>query len=78
MCRLSGKSSETLMHLSSGCPVLAKLKYRIRHDIVGRHIHWLSLKIYGIPARNKWYSHVLNVVTDRQTDRQAGRQAGTN
>ena len=47
MCRLCGKSGETVMHLSSGCPVLGKLKYRIRHDIVGKHIHWLYLSSMG-------------------------------
>ena len=64
MCRLCGESSETVMHLSSGCPVLAKSKYQIRHDIVGKHIHWLLLKKYEIPTGNKWYSHVPNVVTE--------------
>ena len=41
------------MHLSSGCPVLAKSKYRIRHDIVGKYIHRLLLKKCGIPTGNK-------------------------
>ena len=63
-CRLCGESSETVMHLSSGFPVLTKLKYRIRHDIVGKHIHRLLLKEHGIPTGNKWYSHVINVVTE--------------
>ena len=63
MCRLCGESSETVMHLSSGCPVLAKSKYRIRHDVIGKHIHWLLLKKHGTPTGNKWYSHVPNVVT---------------
>ena len=39
MCRLCGKLSEKVMHLSSGFLVLTKSKYRIRHDIVGKHIH---------------------------------------
>ena len=65
MCRLCVASSEKVMHLSSGCPVLGKSKYRIRHDIVSRHIHWLLLKKYRIPRGNKWYSHVANVVTER-------------
>ena len=65
MCRLCGKSSETVMHLSSGFPVLAKLKYRIRHDIEDKHIHSLLLKKYGILAGNEWYSHVPNVVIER-------------
>ena len=64
VCRLFGESSETLMYLSSGCPMLAKLKYRIQHDIGGKHIHWLLLKKHGIPTGNKWYSHVPNVVTE--------------
>ena len=53
MCRLCGESRETVMHLSSGCPVLAKSKYRIQHDVVGKHIHCLLLKKHGIPTRNK-------------------------
>ena len=65
MCRLCGESSETVMHLIRSCPVLAKLKYPTRHDIVGQHIHWLLFKKYRIPAGNKWYSHAPNVVTER-------------
>ena len=56
MCRLCGESSEMVMHLSNGCSVLAKSKYRIRHDIVGEHIHWLLLKKHEIPTGNQWYS----------------------
>ena len=66
MCRLCGESSETVMHLSKSCPVLTKSKYRIRHDIVGKHIHWLLLKKHGIPTGNERYGNVPNVVT--QTD----------
>ena len=64
MCRLCGESSETVMHLNSGCPLLAKSKYRIRHDIVGKHIHWLLLKKHRITTGNLRYSHVPNVVTE--------------
>ena len=53
MCRLCGESSETVMHFSSSCPGLAKSKYRILHDIVGKHMHWLLLKKYVIPTGNK-------------------------
>ena len=65
MCRLCRESSETVVHLSSGFSVLAQLKYRIRHDIVGKHIYWLLLKHYGMPSENEWYRHVPNVVTER-------------
>ena len=64
MCGLCAESSETVMHLNSGCPVFAKLKCQIRHDIVGKRTHLLLLKIHGIPTGNKWYSHVPNVVTE--------------
>ena len=65
MCMLYGKSRETVMHLSSGCPMLAKSKYRIQHNTMDKHIHWLLLMKYGIPAGNEWYSRVPNVVTER-------------
>ena len=65
VCRLCGESSETVMHLCISCPVLAKSKYRIRYDVVGKHVHWMLLKKRRIPTGIKWYSHVTNVVTDR-------------
>ena len=40
ICRLYGESSDMVMHLSSGCLVLAKSKYGIRHDITGKHVRW--------------------------------------
>ena len=60
-----GCVANQLWLVSSGCPVLAKSKYPIRHDIIrqGKHIHWLLLKKHGIPTENMWYSHVPNVVT---------------
>ena len=64
ICRLCGEFSETVFNLSSGCLVLPKSKYRILHDIEGKHIHWLLLKKYEIPAENEWYSHLPNVVTE--------------
>ena len=65
MCMLCGELNETVMHLSSGCLLLAKPKYLIRDDIVAKHIQCLLLKKYGIPEGNEWHNHVLNVVTDR-------------
>ena len=47
------------------CPALAKLKYRILHDIVDKHIHWLLLKKCVLPSGNKWYNHVPIVVIKR-------------
>ena len=65
ICKLCGKSSEMVVHLISGCPVLAKSKYETQHDIMGKQIHCLLLKKHGIPTGNKWYSHVPKVKTER-------------
>ena len=53
MCRLCGESTETVRHLSSSCPALATSKYRIRHGILGKHIHWLVLRKFGFPTKTK-------------------------
>ena len=42
--------------------MLAKSKYQIRHDIVGKEIHWFLLKKHGIPTGNN--IHVPNVATE--------------
>ena len=36
---------------------------------MGKYIHWLLLKKYGIPTGNKWYNHVPNVVLERDDDK---------
>ena len=40
-------------------------------NIVGKHIHCLLLKKLGIPTGNKWYRHVLNVITETDDDKVA-------
>ena len=57
-CRLCGAPNETVMHIVSGCSVLAGKEYLTRHDQVGKHIHWLLLKKWDIPCTEKWYEHV--------------------
>ena len=41
LCRLCNKYSETVMHLVSGCEILAQKDYKKRHDKLSLHIHWL-------------------------------------
>ena len=53
ICRLGGESTETVRHLNSICPALATSKYRTRHGILGKHIHWLVLRKFGLPTKNK-------------------------
>jgi hypothetical protein len=43
-CRLCKEYEETIDHLTSGCPILAKNKYVIRHDKVCTHLHYSICK----------------------------------
>jgi hypothetical protein len=45
-------------HLTSGCPILAKNEYVIRHDKVCAHLHYSICKTLGIGTTENWYSHV--------------------
>jgi hypothetical protein len=38
-CRLCKEYEETIDHLTSGCPILAKNEYVIRHDKICTHLH---------------------------------------
>jgi len=39
-CRLCKQHEETIDHLTSGCPILAKNEYLMRHDKVCTHLHY--------------------------------------
>jgi hypothetical protein len=39
-CRLRKEYEETIDHLTSGCPILAKNEYVIRHDRVCTQLHY--------------------------------------
>jgi hypothetical protein len=38
-CRLCKQHEETIDHLTSGCPILARNEYLMRHSKVGAHLH---------------------------------------
>jgi hypothetical protein len=52
-CRLCKQHEETIDHLSSGCPILAKKEYLMRHDKVGAHLHYSICKALGIETTDK-------------------------
>ena len=56
-CRLYKQHVETIDHLTSGCPVLAKKEYLMRHDKVCAHLHFSECKDPRIETTNKWYIH---------------------
>lgn len=63
-CRLCRDHYETIHHIVSGCPVLAKKAYLDRHNTVAAHLHWNICKEYGIKVHEKWYEHSPDPVID--------------
>jgi len=57
-CRLCKQHEETIDHLTSGCPILAKNEYLMRHDKVCTHLHYSICKSLGIETTGKWYTHM--------------------
>ena len=56
--RLCKQHEETINHLTSECPILAKNKYLMRHDKVCAHLHYSIYKALGIETTDKWYTHM--------------------
>jgi hypothetical protein len=80
-CRLCKEYEESIDHLTSGCPILAKNEYIIRHDRVCTHLHYSICRTLGAETIENWYSHVPKPVCQheditvlwnqgRQTDRE--------
>ena len=63
-CRLCHEFDESIEHIISGCPVLARKEYLERHDKALTYIHWHICKHYEIEVIDKWYDHKPNTVTE--------------
>jgi hypothetical protein len=57
-CQLCKQREETFDHLTSGCSILAKNEYLMRHDKVCTHLHYSIRKVLGIETTDKWYTHM--------------------
>ena len=55
--RQINKSQETIDHIVSGCPELAKTEYIHRHNSVAAYIHWKICKEYELQTADKLYEH---------------------
>jgi len=53
-CRLCKQHEETVDHLTTGFPILAKNEYLMRHDNVCTHLHYSICKDLGIESADKW------------------------
>ena len=63
-CRMCGLYDETVDHVVSGCPELAKLEYLTRHDKVCAQVHFEICKKLNVPIEaKKWYDHQPKTVT---------------
>jgi hypothetical protein len=56
-CQLCKQHEETIDHLTSGCPILVKNEYLIRHDKVCTHLHYSIFKALGIKTTDTCYTH---------------------
>jgi len=61
-CRLCKQHEEAIDHLISGCPILAKCEYEMRHDLVCTHMHYSICKALGIETTDKWYTRMPKTV----------------
>ena len=66
-CRLCGRFDETIDHLVSGCPELAKTEYIHRHSKAAAHMHWKICKEFGIEVKERWYEHEPKTVTENDS-----------
>jgi len=57
-CQLCKQHEETIDHLTSGCPILAKNEYLMRHDKVCTHFHYSICKTLGTETIEKWCTHM--------------------
>jgi len=56
--RLCKQHEETVDHLTSGCPTLAKNECLMRHDKVCTHLHYSMCKALGIETTDKLSAHM--------------------
>jgi len=69
-CRLCQQFDETIEHIISACPILAKEQYIKRHDRVSAQLHFNICKETWVQLDKKhWYEHVPKSVETSQGDK---------
>ena len=63
-CRLCETHVENVLHIVSGCSILAQKEYKRRHDKVCLNIHWALCKKYGVKVCESWYKHKVESVIE--------------
>ena len=57
LCRLCGKTGESVQHITSACEKLAQKEYKRRHGNVAKKVHWGICINNGVQHSEKWYEH---------------------
>ena len=66
-CRPCQQFDETIDHIISACPILAKEQYTKRHDRVCAQLHFNMCKVTGVQLDKKhWYEHVPKSIETSQ------------
>jgi hypothetical protein len=66
-CRLCQQCDETIDHIISACPILAKEQYVKQYDKVSAQIHFNIRKETGVQLdKRHWYEHVPESVVTNQ------------
>lgn len=66
-CRICKIHDETIYHVASGCPELAKNEYVKRHNQICAYIHWELCRDNKFKTPKRWYQHVPSSVEDSQS-----------
>ena len=61
-CKLCNENVESVTHIISACPNLAKNQYRKKHD----KVHWLLSTKFHQECNDKWYEHVPDSVLENE------------
>ena len=66
LCRLRNRYDESIGHILSGCPELAKTEYIRRYISAASYMHWKILNCYCINTTDTWYEHQPQTVTESE------------
>ena len=64
--RICHKHEETVDHIISGCPELAKTDYLEKHNKAAAYIHCKACQHYSIEVPQRWYEHKPETVTENE------------
>jgi hypothetical protein len=65
-CRMCHQFPETIQHIVCGCPKLAKSEYQLRHDRMGKVIHWALARKWGFDVAEKYFEHTPVAVLENE------------